>query len=104
MQAILPIFEENEMTLSPTTAKFEADLEVLASKMEPYAKSAFAVMPYHIQADIVMYCLENPTESIITCEDLIDAWLQWNGIIGYTSDLKSLFRHTVNHVHITDEK
>ena len=92
------------MTLSPTTAKFEADLEALASKMEPYAKSAFAVMPYRIQADIVMYYLESPTESVITCEDLIGAWLRWNGIIGYTSDLKSLFRHTVNHVHITDEK
>ena len=92
------------MTLSPTTAKFESDLEALASKMELYTKSAFIVMPYRIQADIIMYYLANPTESVITCEDLIDAWLQWNGIIGYTSELKFLFRHTVNHVHITDEK
>lgn len=91
------------MTFSPMGAKFEADTEKLASKMEPYARSAFAVMPRNIRSDIVMYYLEQetPADAGITCEDLVNAWLQWNGIIGYTDDLKSLFRHTVNHVHVS---
>ena len=79
------------IALSPEDAKFQDDKARIRAKMNLAALPAFAKMPTHIQNDIVMYFLDNPPPSIIVVDDLVDAWLSWQGIIGFTGDLKSLF-------------
>lgn len=77
--------------MSPEAAKFQDDKARIRARMNPAAMLAFAKMPTHIQDDIIMHFLDNTPPFIIVADDLIDAWLSWQGIIGFTSDLKALF-------------
>lgn len=81
--------------LSPKTIRFQDDKARIRAKMNPAALLAFAKMPTHIQDDIIMHFLDNAPPFIIVVDDLADAWLSWQGIIGFTSDLKSLFAATL---------
>lgn len=81
-------------SLSPEAAKFQEDKARIKAKMIPAALLAFSKMPPHLQNDIVMYFVENRVPFIIDKDDLIEAWMEWNGIVGYTEDLKALFNAT----------
>lgn len=78
--------------MSPDAKKFQDDKARIRAKMSTAALLAFAKMPDHIQDNIIMHFLDNPPPSIIVIDDLLNAWLSWQGIIGYTGDLTSIFK------------
>lgn len=82
---------ELKTTLSPEAVKFQDDKARIRAKMSPAALLAFAKMPTHIQDDIIMHYLDNTQPFIIVPDDLAEAWLSWQGIFDFTSDLKALF-------------
>ena len=47
-------------------------------------------LPENMQEDIKSFMEENSRECIYTRTDVINAWLTWNGIIGYTDQIISL--------------
>lgn len=42
--------------------------------------------------DIADDCIEGYIDECMTAEEVIEAWLHWNGIMGYTHDIISLVR------------
>jgi hypothetical protein len=47
------------------------------------------------QADVDAYLEANPRAELYVPRDVVNAWLTWNGIIGYTEQIVSLI-HNVN--------
>ena len=78
--------------MSPDAKKFQDDKARIRVEMSAAALQAFAKMPDHIQDDIIMHFLDNPPPFIIIVDDLLNAWLSRQGIIGYTGDLISIFK------------
>lgn len=52
----------------------------------------FDKLPTKYRIDIIQFLEWNPAKVIYTEEDLIDAWLCWNGILGYTDTIIELFQ------------
>lgn len=55
------------------------------------AETCYNNAPHHIRKDI-RDCLEdNPRMRIDSKEEFLDAYLVWNGIIGYTTGIMNVF-------------
>lgn len=89
--------------MSPDAKKFQDDKARIRAKMSAAALLAFAKMPDHIQDDIIMHFLGNPPPFIIVVDDLLNAWLSWQGIIGFTGDLTSIFKAILSTDHSIGE-
>lgn len=53
------------------------------------AIDAFQQLDGDLQRDVISYLENNPAE-LYSKEDVIRAWLHWNGIIGYTPQIVRL--------------
>lgn len=83
--------------MSPDTLKFLQDEKELKACLDKDALKAFNNMPRHMQQDLVMAYLTDRNE-IKSCDDLIAAWLEWNGMPSMERHaLYYLFRDTVAH-------
>ena len=59
------------------------DLKDLSSELA----ILFATLPLRMQKDIKSFLEDNPRFFICSRMDMVDAYLQWNGIIGYTEQI-----------------
>lgn len=82
--------------MSPDTLKFLQDEKELKARLDKDALKAFNNMPRRVQQDLVMAYLTDRNE-IKSCDDLIAAWLEWNGMTSMKQELTYLFRDTVAH-------
>jgi hypothetical protein len=55
-------------------------------------KTAFEKINRNAQQDIVSFLEDNPRETIHGPNELMEAYLCWNGIIGYTSNIVETVR------------
>jgi hypothetical protein len=60
------------------------------SKIHGGAMKAFKGLTNLQQGDVIQYLINNPSKVLIVPSDVIDAWLCWNGIIGYTEAIIEL--------------
>lgn len=51
------------------------------------AIEAFQELRDKFQRDIGFFLEDNPTARLYTRQDVLNAWLQWNGILGFTLDI-----------------
>lgn len=58
------------------------------------AIDAFQQLDGGLQFAIGEYLTENPTKELYSKDDIVRAWLEWNGIIGFTSDIIHLVQQT----------
>ena len=56
------------------------------------AIDAFQQLDGDLQRDIIAYLEDKPRSECYSKEDLIVAWLTWNGIIGYATKIERLVR------------
>lgn len=71
---------------------------ILTDRMEPEALAAYERLPYHQQSDVVQFLQNNPRKHLCDAQDIVDAWLVWNGMIGYTSNIVEVVRYAYGDV------
>ena len=57
-----------------------------------FQKVDAAKLPMSILSDIQEYCLESKQPLPETVYDALHCYLMWNGIIGYTTDIATIFQ------------
>ena len=62
------------------------------SRINGPAIDAFQQLDGDLQRDICSHLESNPRAECYSKEDLIVAWLTWNGIIGYAAKIERLVR------------
>ncbi len=55
------------------------------------AKEVFDKLPRHMQRDIEDWMEDRFNRTLYDKGDVLDAWLEWNGIIGYGDQMRSMF-------------
>lgn len=55
------------------------------------AKDVFDKLPRHMQRDVEDLLEDRSNRVLYDKNDVLDAWLEWNGIIGYDQDFRDLF-------------
>lgn len=55
------------------------------------AAEVFNKLPSVMQADITDWLEDRHNKVLYGKGDVLDAWLEWNGIIGYGDDIRKLF-------------
>jgi hypothetical protein len=55
------------------------------------AKDVFDKLPRHMQRDIEDWMEDRSNRVLYDKNDVLDAWLEWNGIIGYGDQMRSMF-------------
>lgn len=55
------------------------------------AKDVYDKLPKHMQRDIDDWLEDRCTRVLYDKGDVLDAWLEWNGIIGYGQDFRDMF-------------
>lgn len=63
----------------------------MMSEKMTVAQELYDRLPMSMQGDIDDFLDYNTSVTIETRRDLIDAWLVWNGIIGYTDTMMAFF-------------
>lgn len=58
------------------------------------AVDAFQQLDGDLQFTVIEFLQENPTKELYSKEDVLNAWLTWNGIIGFTPQIMRLVRQT----------
>ena len=59
---------------------------ILGLALEMYNK-----LPNHMKYDIDDWLEDRCTKVLYDKGDVLDAWLEWNGILGYGEDFRKLF-------------
>ena len=59
---------------------------ILGPALEMYNK-----LPQLIKCDIDAWLEDRCTKSLYDKDDVLDAWLEWNGILRYGEDFRKLF-------------
>jgi hypothetical protein len=54
------------------------------------AIDAFQALSGDLQRDVIAHLQYNPRAHLYSLEDIVNAWLTWNGIIGYTPKIVRL--------------
>jgi hypothetical protein len=67
-------------------------------RLSEKARAAFERLPTYLQNDVVNFLEANPRTSLSDEWGVVDAWLGWNGIIGYTGMVIKLVRHAYGDV------
>ena len=64
---------------------------------------ALDLLPHNIKSDIVDYLPGKPGIACPTINEAFDAWLHYNGIIGYGPTIRNVLYHliTASHDHLT---
>jgi len=60
--------------------------QILGPAAEVYAK-----LPARMRVDIDDWLEDRPNKVLYDKNDILDAWLEWNGILGYDQDFRDLF-------------
>lgn len=55
------------------------------------AKDVYKKLPKHMQRDIDDWLEDRYSRVLCDKGDVLDAWLEWNGIIGYGQDFRDMF-------------
>ena len=56
------------------------------------ALGAYHKLPRQMQIDIEDFLEDRQHKILCTKNDVMDAWLEWNGILGYDQDFRDLFK------------
>jgi hypothetical protein len=60
-------------------------------QMVGQAKEAYDRLPPRMQVDIDDFLEDRPAKVLYGKFDVMEAWLEWNGILGYDGDFRDLF-------------
>lgn len=55
------------------------------------AKETYDKLPPRMRMDIDDWLEDRPTKVLYGRFEILDAWLEWNGILGYDQDFRDLF-------------
>ena len=55
------------------------------------AKEAYDKLPQRMKNDIDEWLEDQHNRVLYDKNDVLDAWLEWNGIIGYGDQMRSMF-------------
>jgi len=55
------------------------------------AKEAYDKLPRMMQVDIQDYLEDRQTKVLYSKFDVMEAWLEWNGILGYDDQFRAMF-------------
>jgi len=55
------------------------------SRIHPEAQKILGKLPPRFQCDVRQFLAENIREELYEPQDVLNAWLVWNGLIGYTN-------------------
>lgn len=55
------------------------------------AKETYDQLPSRMRMDIDDWLEDRPTKVLYGRFEVLDAWLEWNGILGYDQDFRDLF-------------
>lgn len=55
------------------------------------AKEAYDKLPSRMRADIDDWLEDRPHKVLYGKFEVLEAWLEWNGILGYDQDFRDLF-------------
>jgi hypothetical protein len=58
------------------------------------AIEAFQQLDGDLQSHIVLFLVDNPSRQLYSREDVVRAWLFWNGILGYTPEIVRLVQQS----------
>ena len=64
----------------------------MLSRMSNAAVQAYLNLPAGAQKDVAEYMHTNDREELSSPRDVVDAYLVWNGIIGFTDQIVSVVR------------
>lgn len=64
----------------------------IAPKILGEAFTTYQKLPRQMQIDIEDWLEDRPHKMLCTKNDVMEAWLEWNGIIGYDEDFRNLFK------------
>ena len=71
--------------------------------LSPELAILFAALPVRMQNDIKDFLQDNPWFFICSRKDMVDAYLQWNDIFGYTDQIIDAVVAVMKPVHIIEE-
>ena len=60
--------------------------QVLGPALEVYNK-----LPPRLRMDVDDWLEDRPNKQLYDKHEVLDAWLEWNGILGYGEDFRKLF-------------
>lgn len=55
------------------------------------AAEVFERLPSRMKTDVEDWLEDRPNKVLYDKNDVLDAWLEWNGIIGFGEDFRQLF-------------
>lgn len=64
------------------------------SRINGPAIDSFQMLDGDLQRDVMAYLEDKPRAELYSKEDVINAWMTWNGIIGYTPKIVRLVQQT----------
>lgn len=56
------------------------------------AKVVYDKLPVRLRLDVDDWLEDRPNKILYDKNDVLDAWLEWNGILGYGEDFRELFK------------
>lgn len=64
----------------------------VTERMAAAARAAYNNLPVQYQQDVLSFLQSNPSQFLLSPRDVVDAWLMWNGMIGYSDTIVHLVR------------